>query len=96
MKKGGRNRRTDFIYLTLIFVPTLELLSRVRKLYKKDAVIQKILSEVVKGEANCKYTLRGGCLYYKDMLYVPNDQAFKNQLFHILHSSPIGGHSSFD
>lgn len=77
-KKGEEEaEEKSQIYLTLIFVPTRELLNQVKEQYDNDVVIKQILAKVACKEANPEYTMREGCQYYKDRLYVPNNQALK-------------------
>lgn len=86
----------EFVTLTMVFVPTLELLEEVKQHYSEDASVQELLHKVTKGDASPKYSIREGCLYYKDVLYIPKDPTLKLKLLHLVHNSSIGGHSGFD
>ncbi|KAF5459558.1 hypothetical protein F2P56_019497 [Juglans regia] len=82
--------------LTMVSVPTLELVDELQGLYSVDTDIQKLLQQLSQGALTPHYTMRNGILYHKSRLCIPNSKPFKLKLLEALHNSPTGGHSGFD
>lgn len=90
------NEDFDPILFTLTFIPIIDLLSHILESYKSDLVIVQLYEKIFIGKNGPKYTMRDGGLYYKWMVYVPNNEKIKNYLLELLHSSPLGGHLSYN
>lgn len=90
------NEDFDPILFTLTFIPIIDLLSQILESYKGDPVIVQLYKKIFIRENGPKYTMRDGGLYYKWMVYVPNDEKIKNYLLELLHSNPLGGHLSYN
>lgn len=90
------NEEPNTFCLTLMSIPSLELLSEIRELYGNDQAAQLLLSQIASEQANGNYSLKDGCLYYKNSLYIPKDQSLKLKILHLVHNNTSGGHSGSD
>lgn len=64
--------------------------------YTKDPRILNLLSKWEEGSLPHKYSVRGGLVYYKQMIYVVDFGDARQKLLQLLHYSPIARHSGYD
>lgn len=90
--KDGREEVT----LTAISLPTLDWLEEIKDGYGGDTKVQELLLKDKKGELPSMYLVRNGVLFYKNRLVIGEDKEFRQKLLHLLHASPMVGHSGYD
>lgn len=84
------------VVLTAISMPTWDWIEEIKLGYGKDPRVQDLMLKAQGGNLSPSYSVRNGLLFYKNRLVVAEDQEFRLRLLHLLQTSPMGGHSSYD
>jgi len=82
--------------LSAITAPANTWLEQLRTSYAIDPKLQQIIKKLEQGSlASQNYKQQDGLLFYKGRLSIPASRELREQILHLLHSSPQGGHSGF-
>lgn len=74
----------------LISFPIINWMEDLKVAYDSDAQFKELLQCCSEGKLRSMYTLREGFLLYKNRLYIPYHEEFKNKLLELTHSGPWG------
>lgn len=80
----------------VISSPTLDWLEEVELGYTENPKIQELFSKFQREYLPPSYTFRNGLVLYKQRFMITNSSALKQKSLHLLHTSLIGGLSSYD
>lgn len=82
--------------LNAISCPTPQWLIDVAAGYASDPTVMKLLQELsVNPMAHPPYALQQGVIRYNDHIWVGDNKELQLHIFQAVHSSALGGHSSF-
>lgn len=107
-KQGRENRVADALSrkdetleetgeFNAISFPIATWLEDLKMTYAHDSYLQDLLNQLREGKLDpLKYTLTNGVLTYKGKIIIGDCLPLKEQIFQMVHDSPVGGHAGYE
>lgn len=82
--------------LCLISFPSSSWIEELKASYQSSTKMQQLLHQLQSGSA-CPtfFSLHNGLFLYKGRVYLDSHNSLKSKVLHLVHDSPLGGHSGF-
>ena len=90
------NTAVVFPCLCLISFPSPSWIEELKATYQSSTGMQKLLQQLQSGSTCPKFfSLHNGLILYKGRVYLDPQSSLKSKVLHLVHDSPLGGHSGF-
>ena len=82
--------------MCLISFPSPSWIKELKATYQSSTMMQQLLQQLQSGSACPKFfSLHNGLILYKGKVYLDPQSSLKSKVLHLVHNSPLGGHSGF-
>lgn len=90
------SRQAELLVTTGVSSPVLSFVQEVQQACLSDSEALKVVQLLESGKcSNKKFSLVNQCLYYRNRVFVPNSENWREKVVRELHSGHEGGHSGY-